>query len=320
MKHLYVNLLWGILVNALIISFGFAKPTTITSCDREVVFKQPPKRAVSHDSNLTTMMFALELQNKMAGYSGITGWHKMTDTFKKQTKGLPQIAPKSPTIEQLLAVKADFLFAGWNYGMTPGGQLTPHTLKPFGINVYELTESCIHITSKQPAAFKDVYNDIRNLGKIFAVQDRAESLISGLKRDLQALENTLGNIKNPLKVFVYDSGKDTPFTAGLYAMPNAMIKAAGGTNILHDINSSWATTNWELVVERNPEFIVIVDYGKTTAADKINFLLKNPALRSVDAIINKRFVVITYDEATPGIKNVTATMKLAKAFHPHKFQ
>jgi iron complex transport system substrate-binding protein len=32
----------------------------------------------------------------------------------------------------------------------------------------------------------------------------------------------------PLKVFVYDSGEDKPFTSGRYAMPTAIIEAAGG--------------------------------------------------------------------------------------------
>lgn len=304
----------------LFVNTAQAQAVKVKSCDREVVFTKSPERAVSHDSNITMMMFALGLQNKMVGFSGVTGWQKMTTEFKKQAEGLPQIAPRSPSIEQLLSVNADFLFAGWNYGMRPGGQLTPSTLKPFGIKVYELTESCIHITKKQPSHFNDVYNDIRNLGKIFKVEDRAEKLIFGFERDLNAVKQKVGTVEKPLKVFLYDSGKDTPFTAGLYAIPNAMIEAAGGTNILKDLQSSWARTNWEVIVDRNPEFIVVVDYGKTTAKQKMDFLLNHPALKSVDAIIKKRFVTITYDEATPSIHNVEATAKMAKAFYPNKFQ
>lgn len=304
----------------LIPNMAQAEKIRVKSCDREVVFDKTPERAVSHDINMTNMMFALNLQHKMVGFTGVSGWQKLTDDFKKQAGNLPQIAPKYASIENLLSVNADFFFAGWNYGMRPGGPLTPSTLKPFGIKVYELTESCIHITKKNPSRFNDAYNDIRNLGKIFAVEDRAEKLISGFKRDLQALKTKLGSVKKPLKVFLYDSGKESPFTAGLYAMPNAMIEAAGGTNILNDLKSSWARTNWEVVVDRNPEFIVIVDYGKTTAEQKIDFLLKHPALKSVDAIMNKRFFTITYDEATPSVSNVGATVKLAKAFYPNKFK
>jgi iron complex transport system substrate-binding protein len=98
-------------------------------------------------------------------------------------------------------------------------------------------------------------------------------------------------------------------------MPQALITAAGGRNILDDIDASWTRVNWETVVERNPQVIVIVDYSEITAAQKEQFLLDNPALQSVDAIRNQRFIVIPYVQATPGIDNVLAVETLAKGFH-----
>src|SRR3546814_11658134 len=59
----------------------------------------------------------------------------------------------------------DFFFAGWDYGMRVGGDLTPQTLQPLGINVYELTESCAFVMKRPPASLEDTYNDLRNLGK-----------------------------------------------------------------------------------------------------------------------------------------------------------
>lgn len=292
---------------------------SIKSCNRNVEFKQTPKRAVSHDINLTEMMFALGLQNKMVGYSGISGYQKLTDEFKQQAGDLPQLSKKTPSIESLLAVNADFLFAGWNYGMRPGGPLTPYTLKPFGINVYELTESCIHIMQKNESSFADVYNDLLNLGKIFSVEEKAKSLIKGFQEMIEKIYSTTSKANKKVSVFLYDSGKDAPFTAGLFAMPTAMINAAGGVNILNDLQSSWATTNWETVAARNPEVIVIVDYGKTTAEKKIEFLQQHPALSHLSAIKNNRFAIITYAEATPGVRNFSATLRLAKAFHPKLF-
>lgn len=46
-------------------------------------------------------------------------------------------------------------------------------------------------------------------------------------------------------------------------MPQALIDAAGGRNILDDVDASWTRVNWE-TVERNPQVIVIVDYSETT--------------------------------------------------------
>ena len=70
---------------------------------------------------------------------------------------------------------------------------------------------------------------------------------------------------DPPRVFVYDSGESAPFTAARYAMPTALIEAAGGLNIMDDFEKNWATVTWEEVVERNPEVVVIVNYGDVTA-------------------------------------------------------
>ena len=63
-----------------------------------------------------------------------------------------------------------------------------------------------------------------------------------------------------MRVFLYDSGEDKPFTAGRYAIPNAMIETAGATNIMNDMPTSWGTTSWETVAARNPQFLILLDY------------------------------------------------------------
>ena len=160
----------------------------------------------------------------------------------------------------------------------------------------------------------DMYNDLRNLGKIFDVQDRAESLIAGYEAELEAFLADQPQLPTPPRVFVYDSGEDTAFTAGRYAMPNAMIEVAGGVNIMNDFDKSWATVGWEAVVERNPEIIIIVNYGEVSAAQKRAFMLTNPAFAELDAVKNDRFVVLEYVEATPGPRNINAVKTLATAF------
>ncbi|MCU1773157.1 ABC transporter substrate-binding protein [Pseudomonas sp. 13B_3.2_Bac1] len=288
-------------------------PLTIHSCNREVTFKQAPKHAVSHDINMTQMMLALGLKSRMAGYSGVSGWKSVTPAMQSLLDGLPELAAKYPSVETLLNANVDFFFAGWDYGMRVGGDLTPQTLQPLGINVYELTESCAFVMKRPAATLDDTYNDLRNLGKIFDVQDRANALIADMQNQVIEIRKDLPADKP--RVFLYDSGEDRAMTSGRLGMPQALIDAAGGRNILDDVEASWTRVNWETVVERNPQVIVIVDYSEITAEQKIEFLLKNPALQSVDAIKNQRFIVIPYVQATPGIDNVLAVETLAKGFH-----
>ncbi|MEM7075779.1 MAG: ABC transporter substrate-binding protein [Pseudomonadota bacterium] len=299
---------------ALILSASYASSqTTVQSCNRDVSFDAPPERAISNDVNLTEMMLVLGLADRMVGYTGISGWKTLDEKVREGVKELPELSSKYPSKEVLVGADADFFFAGWNYGMKVGGEVTPETLEPFGIKVYELTESCTHIMDKEKANLDDMYADLLNLGRIFGVEDAASELVEGYKAELSDFTETLDS-GEPLRVFVYDSGDDAPFTAGRYAMPTALIEAAGGRNIMDDFEKSWATVTWEEVVERNPEVIVIVNYGDVTAEQKREFMMSNPAFSELDAVRNDRFVTLEYVEATPGPRNVEAVKTLAEAF------
>ncbi|WP_186391695.1 MULTISPECIES: ABC transporter substrate-binding protein [unclassified Pannonibacter] len=294
---------------------ALAYPVTVKSCNRDVTFDAAPTRAVSNDVNLTEMMLVLGLTDHMAGYTGVSGWKTLDPEMREGVKELPELAEKYPTKEVLLGAEADFYFAGWNYGMKVGGEVTPDTLAPFGIKVYELTESCIHIGPKEKISMADMYNDLLNLGTIFGVEDKAKALVAGYEAKLAEVTARVKEPgKEPLRVFVYDSGEDTPFTAGRYAMPTALIEAAGGHNIMDDLDKSWATVAWEPVIERNPEVVVIVNYGQVTAEQKIAFMKSNPAFASINAVKNDRFVVLEYVEATPGPRNIRAVEKLVDGF------
>ena len=287
---------------------------TVQSCNRTVTFENPPERAVSNDVNLTEMMLVLGLADQMVGYTGISGWKTLDAEMRSGVKELPELSAKYPTKEVLVGADADFFFAGWNYGMKVGGEVTPETLELFGIKVYELTESCSHIMDKDKASLNDMYADILNLGKIFGVQSRAEALVESYKSELESFKAKLMNIDEGLRVFVYDSGEDAPFTAGRYGMPTALIEAAGGQNIMDDLNKSWGTVSWEEVVDRDPQVVVIVNYGDVTAKQKREFMMSNPAFKKISAVKNNRFVTLEYVEATPGPRNIKAVKNLADAF------
>ena len=295
---------------------AFAYPVTVKSCNRDVTFEAAPQRAVSNDVNLTEMMLALKLQDRMVGYTGVSGWKTLDEKIREGVQELPELSPKYPTKEVLLGADADFYFAGWNYGMKVGGEVTPETLAPFGVKVYELTESCIHIMGKAKPTMDDMFVDLLNLGRIFGVEDRAEELVAGYRADLDAITTRIGGIEKPVRVFVYDSGEEKPFTSGRFGIPTAMIEAAGGVNVMEDVDKSWTEVSWEPVIERNPEVVVIVNYGEVTAEQKIAFMKTNPAFKNLEAVKNDRFVVLEYVEATPGPRNVDAISRLAEAFHP----
>lgn len=295
-------------------------PVTVDNCGQPLTFAQAPQRVVIQDINMSQMAFALQLQPAMVGVTGISGWYKNIPEFTQQRGTIPELAPKYPTIENLLAVNPDLFFAGWNYGLR--GDVTPQALAKFNIKTLILSESCIHVDSHRPRASLDLlYDDMIRLGKVFGKQEAAETLVSGWKQQVTEIQRKIATQK-PIKVFLYDSGEDKPYTSGAYAMPTAIIEAAGAKNVMDSLNTSWATTNWESVAAAEPEFIILVDYQTETTGDidqRQLFLEQHPLMKHTRAVLHHRYLKLKYQELTPGPVNIDAIHKLAHALYPVAF-
>ena len=115
---------------------------------------------------------------------------------------------------------------------------------------------------------KALYTDLRTLGKIFDVEDRAEALVKGYEKQVAKVRAKIPAPGDRPSVFLYDDGRDKPLTSGFYAGPHDIITKAGGDHVMKDLKDSWTTVGWETVVARDPDVIVINDYGDTTAERK----------------------------------------------------
>ncbi|WP_261841184.1 ABC transporter substrate-binding protein [Aliamphritea ceti] len=290
-------------------------PVTVDSCGRTVTFDAAPQRAVIHDQNMSQMAFALGIQKSVAGLTGITGWYKTSPEYDRERGDIPELAPKNPTTENVLSADPDLFFAGWNYGMRTDGELTPQSLGELGVPVLELTESCVHLTKSGPDASMDLlYKDVLRLGAVFGVKEKAETLVDGWKSRLQTVaDNTEG--KPPVKVFLYDSGEDKIFTSGRFGMPTALIRAAGGENVMDNIDTSWGKVGIEAVMDAEPDFFILVDYQQGGWKGSWEFIKSHPVLSTLDAVKNDRFLPLEYGEITPGPLNVQAVEKLAEKMY-----
>lgn len=297
------------------IQSAFSYPVTIQSCGKPVTITHRPTHAVVHDVNMAEMAFALHLQPFMTGVTGISGWNKRTPVFEKELGDLPEIATHYPTLEQLLNAGTDFFFAGWNYGMHVGGDVTPETLAAQGIPTLVLSESCMR--TGQVSAFPTLdllYGDEDRLGQVFDRTTEAQSLINGWKMRVQAVQKQLAG-RPPVRVFLYDNGRDRPFTAGKYALATELMHLGGGQNIFRDLPTNWGPASWESVAVRDPEAILIVDYGNGIE-QSLAFLKSHPLLTKTVALKDNRIMAVRYDEMTPSPANIDAIEKISVFLHP----
>ena len=204
--------------------------------------------------------------------------------------------------------------------MRPGGEVTPDTLEPFGIKTMVLTESCVHQHEGRPEASMNLlFDDVMRLGQVMGVEDKAKGLVDGWEAQLSAIEAKTSGVDQP-RVFLLDGPADAPFTAGKFAIPDAMIDAAGGASVTSDLDTSWGRTSWEAVAAANPEFLVLLDYQTGNGAeDTFKFLQEHPVMSGIDAVKNEAWIGLRYEELTPGPANIIAIEKMAKAMHPELF-
>ena len=308
-----------------------AYPVTIDNGDRQVTFDKAPERVVTNgDGNIIELMFALDLDDKLAGYAGFPEYGgQVAPDHRERLKKIPVAAPGYITLEVLLGQKPDLFLSGYQYGTsvpgdTSAGAITPDELEKHGVKCYNITESLIRVMKKPPVSLEDTYTDLRNLGIIFDVQDRAEQCIASMKERAAAVEAKLADVDaaKPIGVFIYQTWNapdQPPRTVGAQAMPSALMKMVKARNVFDDIDDSYVKVTWEDVVGRNPDVILILECGNANGAERKKFLMEDPVLQGVKAIQDDRVIVIRVEETFPGPRAAHGLEGIARAFYPDRF-
>lgn len=277
-------------------------------------FKKKPTKVVADGDQMADIFFDLGLADDMAGYTE----GACVDTVKqypgeKKVKQLakPGVNLRTVSKEKVLATGCDFL-VGWD-DLFSDKNFSLSFCKKNGITPY------FPYVCSDSATFDDLYKDYETLGKIFQVEDTAQKRIAKMKRTLDSVHQTLGDeaYQNPVKVFVYDSGEDAPFTA-CQGMPGDTLKRAGAISIFNDINKGWATPSWEQVAERDPDAILILDYNHDTAKKK-KFLKTNKYTKNLRAVKENKIYSANCAIMQGSAGSADLVKSIAKQLYPNKF-
>ncbi|GAA4543590.1 ABC transporter substrate-binding protein [Pseudonocardia xishanensis] len=281
-------------------SAGAADTVTVARCGEQVEYRVP-QRAVAYEGGSADKLFALGLTDHVLGYVMPPANPPVTESpYAAEYAKVEMLSDDLLNRELVVDARADLVVAGWRSGFSDERGITPALLDGLGIQSAMHTESCWNYPGfpERVPPIEGLYEDLRRLGAIFRVPDRASALVADLQARVAAVEAAAPDTETP--VFLYDSGTDRPFSAANQVPPNDVMRIAGGRNILADVDGRWTDVGWETVVERRPEVIMIMDYGTQSAEDKIAFLKSLPQLRSVPAVRNDRFFVLDYNEGISG--------------------
>jgi len=292
-------------------------PLTVENCGFEYTYNEPPSRIVSIFSPATETLVALGLADRIVG----TAWND-TEPMESQRdtiEALPVLAEEMPSREALLASTPDFVYTTYDGTFADeGGVGTRPALASAGIATYQSLNYC----GDGATSLEVVYDDIRTLGRIFDVQDRAEAVISSIADEVDAAAaRTEGQERRP-RVFLFDTSGDPdgpPWTAACCGTANEAIDLAGGENIFADLEGTYfnfAQVSWEEVAARDPEVIVIALFAGDDAEEKKDVFRANPGLAGVTAVREDRFIIVPYSEIIPGIRAGSFVSLMAEGMFP----
>lgn len=274
-------------------------PVKATSCGHTSTISATPERAVTMNQGATEVMLALGLEGQLAGTAYLDDsvpakWKNAYDSVKVLSK-------EYPDHESLLAAKPDFVYASYISAFDKEVAGSPAELAKLGIESYNSPLGCGD--DDLPAvSFDTVWDEIDTVATVFGVRERAAQI----KADQQETLSALGELKSGAgsDIFWFDSGDKTALAGAGEGGPQLILDAVGATNVFADLKGGWADVSWERVIKADPDAIVLGDASWSSAADKIAFLQKDPALKKLDAVREKRFVVLPYSETTPGVRLV----------------
>lgn len=288
-------------------------PLTVTNCGVTTTYRRPPRRAVALNQHATEIMLALGLERSMVATAYLDD--EILPEYRAAYDGIKVLAKEYPSYEALLSVEPDFVYGGFASAFDDKQGRGRAVLAEAGIDTHVNAEEC----PSGPVTVTRAEDEIRTIGRIFGVPGRAERQIAAMRGVLDGVGKRIEGV-DPVKVFVYDSGGKTAFTAGGAGVGNEMIKLAGGTNLFADLAKAWGSVSFEQVADRAPDVIVVYDYGDESAEDKKRFLLTNPALKDVPAIRNRRFAVLPLSSAVLGVRVPSGVESLARQIHPDRFR
>ncbi len=273
--------------------------------------EKAPAHAISMSQATTEMMLALGLEDKMAGTA--MKEEEIYPPLQAAYDKVKVLSDKWPSYETFMAENPDFA-TGWEVPFTKRG-IPAERITAKNVPIYVPSSM-----QKLDANLDTVFEDMRKLGEIFGVKDKADAWVKSEKDKLASVQGKIEKLPKK-KIFVYDASDGKPFTAFKGYTTN-ILKLIGAENVMENagVDKTWAAVSWENVVAADPEYIIIADYSNGVRNDddfqqKVAAIKGNPQLANVTAVKENHFVKVKLSEITPGVRTVDALVRMAEEIH-----
>jgi iron complex transport system substrate-binding protein len=279
-------------------------PMTITDdMGRQIQIKAEPKRIVSAAPSTTEILFALGLGDRVVA---VTTFCNYPDAAQSK----PKIGGLRPNVESIVAQTPDVVFAVRG---TPAEVVTV------------LEAQAIPVVVLNPSSFAGVLDNIKLVGRLTRTSDTAEKLTGEMQRRWNAVaEKARTAAAKPRVLYELDATDPAAVSvAGAGTFIDAMIQAAGGTNVLaaQAPGQQYPRVNAEAVLQANPEIVIL---GDAPFGQSLETVRNRPGWNAITAVERRAVVSVSDIEndilSRAGPRLVDGVEFMARAVHPELFK
>jgi iron complex transport system substrate-binding protein len=264
------------------------------------ILGSPPERIISLAPNITEILFALGLEEKIVGVTRYCNYPINART-KTRIGGLVD-----PDLEKIIHLQPDLVIA---YRGNPLNLV--HRLKDLGLPVFVLeagttVESALHL--------------IERIGVVTRKEKASQGLVTRLKKNYKKIRDRLANADIRPKVFINLHGKGL-WTCGKNTFLNDLVLKAEAINIAGEVDRAWFNYNREELIHQNPDYIVVITKSKEDFLDVKTWFKEQSHLGSIEAIQNENIFLLNEDLVTRlGPRIFEAFEQLARILHSSSFE
>jgi iron complex transport system substrate-binding protein len=256
----------------------------------------PPQRIVSLAPNITEILFALGLGDRVVGVTRFCDFP--AEALRKEKIG----GMVDPNLEKIEALHPDLIVA---FRGNPLGVLNKLRHLHYPIFILDLGNS-----------LDGLFRTIERIGLVTRAQETAKLLADRLEEQRRAIRLSLGNISKRPKVFLSVYGQGL-WTCGEGSYLSDLLTQAGGTNIAGQIKRRWLQINREQLIHDNPDVIIIMAKDRAGFSETRNSFHADSRLKDVRAVRDDNIHWLDENIAGRfGPRIIAALAEVARILHP----
>jgi iron complex transport system substrate-binding protein len=263
---------------------------------RIVQIPQPVRRIVSLAPSITETLFALGAGDRIVGDTNFCDYPPEA----KQKKHIG--GPVSPSIEAIAALHPDLVVATREINRPE----SVHALEQLGIAVY----------ATDPQTVEQVFTSTERLGDLLGAGGAGRMLTADLRRRLSEIDRRLAGL--PAKNVLMIVWLDPLMSVGRNTFLDDALRRAGAHSVI-DSSQSWPTIDLEQVVRLQPDYLIISNDNARQVQRELTELQERPGWRQLEAVRNRRFIVVSEAMSHPSPRLVDGIEQLARALYPDAF-